>query len=216
MKSNELMNIIKDNISSGKWKRGEKIPSEIELAKYYSVGRNTIRSIIQKYVTMGVLMIKPGDGTYVSNQNIYDIILNAFIPMLDLNYDEYVDLYELRREVETEAVAYASVNRNEIDLADLFESLVQMRAQINNRALFISASYNFHIILAKATKNKLYKEMIIKLRDIIMNIETENNKFDESIIKSRIAMYENLFYYLIKKDSASCQKYMRDILSLFC
>lgn len=55
-----------NNINSGKWKPGQKILSEADIAKYNHVSRNTVREAIIPLVNSGILYQKKGSGTYVN------------------------------------------------------------------------------------------------------------------------------------------------------
>lgn len=61
----QIRNDIREKIESGKWKEGDLIPSEMELAKIYDVSRVTIRSAIKTLVQEQYLIRKAGYGTSV-------------------------------------------------------------------------------------------------------------------------------------------------------
>ena len=50
----------------GRYKLGEKLPSEIELSQMCQVNRNTLRQAINELVTQGILRKEKGMGTFVS------------------------------------------------------------------------------------------------------------------------------------------------------
>ena len=56
---------ILDQIKTGQLKADEKIPSESELCRIFSVGRNTVRRAIQELVKADVLTTIHGVGTFV-------------------------------------------------------------------------------------------------------------------------------------------------------
>ncbi len=57
---------LKDNIRIGKWKEGDKIPSEKELCEIYNVSRITIRKAIDELVKQNLLYRERGRGTFVT------------------------------------------------------------------------------------------------------------------------------------------------------
>ncbi|MEI8131990.1 MAG: GntR family transcriptional regulator [Leptolinea sp.] len=59
---------LKTIISSGKYKPGDMLPSEVELSKAYGVGRQTMRQAILRLVDENILERKAGRGTMVVNQ----------------------------------------------------------------------------------------------------------------------------------------------------
>ena len=66
----QLKNIIKDAILSGKIKANEKIPSEAELSKTYQVSRITVRNAIGELVEEGFLIKKQGKGTFANKPKL--------------------------------------------------------------------------------------------------------------------------------------------------
>src|SRR5690554_4789743 len=54
-------------VNSGEYRAEEKIPSERELCKHYSVSRTTIRKAIDELVAEGVLIRRSGRGTFVAD-----------------------------------------------------------------------------------------------------------------------------------------------------
>ncbi|PAJ97767.1 GntR family transcriptional regulator, partial [Burkholderia ubonensis] len=57
--------ILKSNITSGIWGVGQRIPTELDLARQLAVGRNTVREAVRTLAYSGVLEVRQGDGTYV-------------------------------------------------------------------------------------------------------------------------------------------------------
>jgi GntR family transcriptional regulator len=58
---------LKELIHTGRYKIGEKLPSEIELSKICDVNRNTLRQAIAELVSAGILKKEKGMGTFVSS-----------------------------------------------------------------------------------------------------------------------------------------------------
>ena len=58
---------LKELIQTGRYKKGDKLPSEIELSKTCDVNRNTLRQAIAELVSAGILRKEKGMGTFVSS-----------------------------------------------------------------------------------------------------------------------------------------------------
>lgn len=61
----QLKQIIKDDISRGVYKAGQKLPPEAEIGKTYGVSRITVRRAITDLVEEGILHSQQGKGSYV-------------------------------------------------------------------------------------------------------------------------------------------------------
>lgn len=66
----QLEDILRSQIESGKWQPGEAITSENALCKEYNLSRMTVRSVISRLVQEGLLYRVPGKGTFVSEPKI--------------------------------------------------------------------------------------------------------------------------------------------------
>jgi GntR family transcriptional regulator len=58
---------LKELIHAGRYKPGEKLPSEVELSKMCGVNRNTLRQAISELTSAGLLRKEKGTGTFVSS-----------------------------------------------------------------------------------------------------------------------------------------------------
>ena len=61
----QVMDDLKGEIARGVYASGSRIPSEMELAKYYGVGRITVRRAIEELSRAGYLNRQQGRGTFV-------------------------------------------------------------------------------------------------------------------------------------------------------
>jgi len=58
---------MRQMILTGQWQAGDRIPSENELVRTLGVSRVSVRAAIHQLVGMGVLTVRHGDGTFVSD-----------------------------------------------------------------------------------------------------------------------------------------------------
>jgi len=57
---------LREVIETGRYKKGEKLPSEVELARMCGVNRNTLRQAISELTAIGLLRKEKGTGTFVN------------------------------------------------------------------------------------------------------------------------------------------------------
>src|SRR5215467_1394947 len=62
----QVENVIIDRIANGSLAPGSRLPSEDSLVQEYAVSRTTIRAAIQSLVQRGLVEIRRGKGTYVT------------------------------------------------------------------------------------------------------------------------------------------------------
>ena len=66
-KKDEIIEYIKNNIKTNKWKKGEKIPSNYQLSKKFGIALNTAQVAVRELVVEGILTSKRGSGVYVTD-----------------------------------------------------------------------------------------------------------------------------------------------------
>ncbi|MGO4329534.1 FadR/GntR family transcriptional regulator [Cupriavidus sp. 2TAF22] len=62
-----LKNQILENLRSGRWIAGQKLPTERRLSETFQIGRSTVRRVIAQLKEKGLLRQSVGSGTYVAD-----------------------------------------------------------------------------------------------------------------------------------------------------
>ena len=73
----QLRELLRDEITSGRWEVGERLPSERELCETFNLSRTTIREAIDALVSEGFLRREKGRGTFVAEPKITEKWLEA-------------------------------------------------------------------------------------------------------------------------------------------
>jgi GntR family transcriptional regulator len=66
----QLKEALTEGIRSGRWKPGERLPSEPELCQSFDVSRTVVRQALQDLVYEGVIVREKGRGTFVAEAKI--------------------------------------------------------------------------------------------------------------------------------------------------
>lgn len=169
----QVLNAMESMIRSGKWKVGDRIPAEPELARAFSVSHNTIREALQSLIHMGMLEARPGDGTYVMASDRFAVAVSNRLRESDLP-----QILEARLALEKEIARLAAVKRTEEDLLLLEAALAdcheRVRAGIEDDLLF-------HAAVAEATHNPVLSELYyVIIRSLQENLERllEEKQYD--------------------------------------
>ncbi|GAA1257591.1 FadR/GntR family transcriptional regulator [Sphaerisporangium rubeum] len=161
----QVIEQLKDQITSGSWQMHAKIPTETVLAEQLGVGRNTVREAVRALTHAGLLECRQGDGTYVrATSELSGAMARR------LRAAEHMEILEVRRALEIEAAKLAAVRRTEGDI-ELIEAALKRRDQAWMAAdtdTFVEADLAFHIAVVEATHNRvlidLYKDFSTALR----------------------------------------------------
>jgi GntR family transcriptional regulator, transcriptional repressor for pyruvate dehydrogenase complex len=176
----EISEQIKDLIFSGTLKPGDKLPPERELAVQFRAGRMAVREALRVLEQSRLIYIKQGSegGAFVKEVDASGV----FASMSDVIRRANVrieDLTEVRIGVEKLVVEAAIERITESGLEALKKSIDEAEAVLGEGLeggapvdfkLLAVTNVDFHIELARATKNPLY-EIIV---ECLMNATTDN------------------------------------------
>jgi GntR family transcriptional repressor for pyruvate dehydrogenase complex len=164
---------IKQAIINDKWKTGDRLPSESEMADMYGVNRLSVRMAFQKLNTVGVTEPKAGDGTYVKDFSMYPII-NEIVDFYGA--DRIDEIQQMRRLLELECVELAvklSTNEEKTELKQCLEKYQKIRdlmLKSESESLFeqtIDADFEFHSQIVRMSHNRLYEEIYYMVQKLI-------------------------------------------------
>jgi GntR family transcriptional regulator len=64
----QLEVLLRQQIANGRWKVGQRIPSEKQFCEQYAVSRTTVRQAVNDLVALGLLYHVKGKGTFVARR----------------------------------------------------------------------------------------------------------------------------------------------------
>jgi GntR family transcriptional repressor for pyruvate dehydrogenase complex len=109
-----VLDQIKNALLSGELKPGQRLPSEMELARQFGVGRSAIREAMKSLEALGVIDILHGNGTYIT-QAAVPTLLSPLVVALLLSADVGAEFFGLRRMIETGYCLLAAENATATD-----------------------------------------------------------------------------------------------------
>lgn len=200
---------IKDMISSGEWKPGDKIPAETELAETMGVSRVSIRAALQKLSSLGLIERKQGRGTIVCDLSNGQQI-NGLVPMLVLMPPTIQAMHEYRMILECGAVELAAVRCDDDIIRRLEENLAEMERLNAADEDCASVDVDFHNIIAEATQNPL----IVKTQQVMRDSFLECMRTYKRLTDVRAGFYyhRNLIEALRNRDAFGARKIMEEHL----
>ena len=108
----QLVKAVADRITSGHYKRGERLPTEQDMIAEFNVSRTVVREAIANLKAKGLVHTQQGIGAFVL-KDIPAVAFRIEEDNLEL-VEEIVGVMELRISIELEAAALAAVRRDEI------------------------------------------------------------------------------------------------------
>ena len=165
--SDKIIFQIKDLISTGKLKAGDRLPSERKLSESFNVGRMHVRDAIQKLEFYGILKTLPQSGTVVAGLGV--VALEGIITdILELSDADFHAMTETRIILEANAAELAAKRANNIDLEKIEASIYAFGDKVNNGLQGVEEDLIFHLKIAEASHNSVLNSMMLLiLPDVI-------------------------------------------------
>lgn len=205
--SQEILEQIKDHIISGEWGPGTKIPGELELVELFGASRISVRGAISQLVGMGILSIRRGEGTFVSEVYPKDYF-NALLPVLMINRVDLMEILEFREMMESES-ARAAARRSESSDIDRMKKIIESMHKVEgDYTKFAIEDVNFHTALALATHNSV----VIKVNAIIHDML--KNAMEEIVtitgFQGGLYYHKKILEAIIEKNEEAAAQFMRE------
>ena len=137
---------------------GEKLPNELELAQQLRVSRATLREAIRTLADRGVLEVRRGKGTFVSErvEEIDDFGFSG----LERVKGQLRDLFELRAMFEPRAAALACRRAAPEELSDILEKGAEVERCIRTGRDRTQADQAFHTAIVRAAHNEFLMRLL--------------------------------------------------------
>ncbi|MBW4718904.1 FadR/GntR family transcriptional regulator [Saccharothrix obliqua] len=144
---------VKEMITSGELKPGDRLPREADLAERLGLSRNSLREAVKALSLVRVLDVRQGDGTYVSSLRADDL-LGALSFVLDLHRgeDSVLEVLQVRRILEPAAAAMAAQRATPEEVVVL-RALCDAVEQARSVAELVEHDLEFHHAIARCSGN---------------------------------------------------------------
>lgn len=137
---------------------GEKLANELELAGQMGVSRATLREALRMLIAQGVLEVRRGKGTFVSEQ--VETINDFGFSGLSRLKGQLRDLFELRAIFEPPAARLACQRATEEELAEILRRGAAAEHCILHGEDRTAADREFHAAIVRATHNEFMMRLL--------------------------------------------------------
>lgn len=160
--SKMLSQDVADNIISmitieKRFGAGDKLPNETELAHELNVSRTTLREAVRILVAYGVLEIRRGNGTFVTEKVLQEGEILGQLSDVKANAG---DLYEMRLIFEPEAAYLAAVRGTDGEIRRILECGRRIEEAIRDGSDRTQQEQAFHKSIAQATHNEFMNKLM--------------------------------------------------------
>lgn len=197
---------LRQNIESGAWPLGTRLPVEAELSEALGISRNTIREAVRVLVHVGMLETRQGDGTYVRADR------DAGETLRRIGRSKLAEQLEVRIMLETEAARLAAQRRTDSDLKTMTQALDARGTASDNINDRIAHDEEFHHALVRASHNAA----LIELYDYFSHAVSqtiERTEKDADLPEPSQEAHELLLAAIRRRDAQKAESLSRALLT---
>lgn len=176
----KIGNLLKKEISSGKYKVGDKLPTEREVSERFNVSRTIVREAMVMLEVEKLIEVKKGSGVYITRTPESNEPESA-VSFTDVGPFE---LLQARQLIESGIAEFAAQQATKQDIARLRQILDKEKAMLLKNIDDYSADKEFHLALAEITCN----DVLIQTQEQLWNHRFNN------------AMWIQLHQRILQKD----------------
>ncbi len=171
---------IQNALAYGRFKLGDKLPSEFELMEELHVGRNSLREAMRVLTTLGIVEVRRGDGTYFCNE-LKPSFANHVAYRLLLKEASAFEIIEFRQMLDEDILTLAVQKCTKDDITKLKEYIDEMRNAFNSGDISKAAKldYSFHMFLAQCSRNKFLIRIFSEIYAIFESSIEQNMRNEE-------------------------------------
>lgn len=157
--SAQIAEQIRSSILAGEFKPGDKLPPERELAEMFGVSRPSVREALNMLASAGLLESYQGGGTVVKSL-VETAVGNPLSELIRVEQARALDVIEVRKGMEAWTAYYAAQRAQPEDVRKLEKIVENMRQNLENVSPSEDLDANFHIVIARATRNVVWLHLM--------------------------------------------------------
>jgi GntR family transcriptional repressor for pyruvate dehydrogenase complex len=205
--ANQIVVQVRKALFAGKFKSGDLVGSEKDLARQFNVSRITVRDALRTLETMGIVEIRVGasGGARIANGNL-DHFSDALAIQFKLAGVTEYEILDMQMAIESKATELAALNRTDKDLENLSELLGEASLALNDPEEFTKAGQKFHLAIIEASGNRALVAQFKSLRHVIWPKGAK--RANREIAKHAYKVHQNLFSMIKEGKSEPARKLM--------
>lgn len=151
---------LRNELSSGQYKIGDRLPPERDIAEQFEVSRAVVREALIMLEIENLIEVRKGSGVYVMNLPEQQIATSGQTRDDDVGPFE---LLQARQFLESDIAAFAATQVTKNDIAQMRQALEMEKDILDSSGEDDDGDRLFHMLIAQATGNSILAEIIEQL-----------------------------------------------------
>lgn len=202
----EVVTQVHDLIKEGKFKAGDQLPSERELAETFKVSRTSVREALRALEAQGLIISRTGMGNFIADLPIESLVA-PLAKFLIKEKTALADIFELRKLIEPPIAALAADRATKSDIERMKRILDKQSEAVGRGETGVEADAELHFAIGQATQNQALEKLVSGLMEVTSDSREESLQTNVRR-KASIEAHGKIFSAIEQHNRASAQKAM--------
>jgi GntR family transcriptional repressor for pyruvate dehydrogenase complex len=162
----EIVRQVKAMIAEGRLKSGDRLPPERDLSEKFVVSRTSVREALRALESLGLVEIRPGEGTFVREVSI-ETLIEPLALIMASQREAIGELFEARRLLEPSIAALAAKRATPEDLQEMERILDEQGLEVAAGRTGFAQDARFHAAIGAAAHNRAITRIAHALMDLL-------------------------------------------------
>jgi len=167
----EIVRRVKAMIAEGRLKGGDRLPPERDLAEKFVVSRTSVREALRALESLGLVEIRPGEGTFIREVSI-DALVEPLARLMVSEREATGELFEARRLLEPSLAALAATRATPEEIQEMERILEAQAQEIAAGRTGLAQDAQFHSAIGAAAHNRA----ITRIAHAVMDLLTQSRE----------------------------------------
>jgi GntR family transcriptional repressor for pyruvate dehydrogenase complex len=169
----EIVRQVKQLITEGKLRSGDRLPPERDLAEKFMVSRTSVREALRALESRGLVDIRAGEGAFIRDVSVEALI--EPLALVILPHREAVgELFEARRLLEPAIAALAARRATRDELVEMERILDEQAKEVGQGRTGVSQDTALHAAIAHSAHNRAITRIVGALMDLLTQSREES------------------------------------------
>ena len=169
----EIVRQVKAMIAEGRLKGGDRLPPERDLAEKFVVSRTSVREALRALESLGLVEIRPGEGTFIRQMSVEALVEPLALVMLSQR-EATGELFEARRLLEPALAALAAARATPEEIQEMDRILEEQAREVAAGRTGLAQDAQFHAAIGAASHNRAITRIAYAIMDLLAQSREES------------------------------------------
>lgn len=210
--SDAVIEAVKSLLIDGSLQVGDRLPNEFEIATSLQLSRGSVREAMKILSAMGVVDIRRGDGTYISDRVGASMIEQLMLQLVKRERDTR-ELSEIREIIERGIVQLGTQNATRDQIDALWAVLDRQKREVEEERFdldhLIASELAFHEAMVNCANNELLKLLYLYILELYLPAHYQDLNY-EYHMRTALEVHRPVIEAIANRDSEAGDRAIRE------